>query len=424
MRISTGIEGTFAPQTGRNTLSVTGHEELLREDLALIEELGIGEFRYPIPWHLVEQVPGTYDWSFVDRVLSVVHEELELSIIADLLHHTSYPAWLVDGFLSEHFCGVYVKFVRAFAERYPMVTSFTPFNEPTCTLDFCGRRGFWHPYAAGDRPYVRMLQNTATAFAHAVGLLRHANPRTHIVHVDTFEHHCARDRESIRCAEFLNERRFLFEELVLGEVTCDHPLRPYLIANGFDVWRLAWHRDNPVTLDERGGNYYPLSEEELRRGRTVHAPSWNARGFAAVAGDYARRLRCPLSLTETNIQGSVADRISWLKYMLEQAELLADRNIPLQQFAWFPLFDCAGWGCLLQGHDWPHDPQGIYSCNEHWQRVPTALSQSYGRVVRGATSADLPAYRFHRRHDETLCGLLPQMEWEWEDPPEEFARRV
>jgi hypothetical protein len=421
MEMSIGIEGTFAPQSGKDTLSLTGHYELPQRDFKLIRELGVQHFRYPIPWHRIERQPGSYDWGFLDRVLPSIQDDFGLTIIADPLHHTSYPAWLHRGFLDDRFVEHYTRFVEVFAERYPMVQSYTPFNEPTCTLDFCGFRGFWHPYGTADWLFVWMLEHTARAYAEVVHMLRAKNSQTQILHVDTFEHHAPLDEASLARAHFLNERRFLFEELVLGKVTPTHSLYDYLVNHGFSARGLDWHQGHPIQIDERGGNYYPLNEEQLRGGRTFHAPSHNPRGFAQVAGDYAARLAQPLSLTETNIQGSVSDRITWLKYMVEQAELLGQHGIPLRQFAWYPLFDCAGWHCLLQGDNWPRDPQGIFPCDANWNRLPTELSSYYQRLAKGGRARELPAYTFRQAHTETLRGLIPQMSWKWESPPQELC---
>lgn len=349
MNIGIGIEGTFAPHCGSDTLSVTGHftDEQWMRDLELVQMLGIAEVRYPIPWHLVEHTRGLYCWEQVDPVLAYA-QALGLRIIADPLHHTSHPAWLRSGLHSVEMIQAYPQFVAAFARRYPLITHYTPFNEPTCTLDFAGQRGWWHPYGKGDASYVAMLRITARATARAVAALRREAPDAWILHVDTFEHHSALDRASVGRAEFLNERRFLFEELLTGRVGSAHPLAAYLLVHGFAPADLDWHRAHPVCIDERGGNYYPLSEEQLENGHTRHAPSRAPLGFAGVVHQYAARLPYPLSLTETNIQGSVRDRVSWLKYMLEQAEGLARAGIGLNRFSWYPLFDCAGWQCLLQ----------------------------------------------------------------------------
>lgn len=424
--VSVGIEGTFEPASGRDTLVATGHFRGSRfeEDFGLVRALGVSAFRYPIPWQHIEVEPGTYRWRRMDRIIESACGVHGLSLIADPLHHTSYPRWLTGGFLDPRFPAAYVRFVREFASRYPMVRVFTPFNEPTCTLDFCGLRGFWHPYASEERAYVTMLRQTARAVAEVIQMLRAMHRDAYILHVDTFQRHEALDKASARRAAFLNQRRFLFEELITGCVGPGHPLHGYLLEHGFGREALAWHVEHPQRIDERGGNYYPLNEEQLQGGVTHHAPSTQPLGFAGVVREYARRLPYPLSLTETNIQGSVRDRISWLRYMLEQSEHLQAMGITLRRFAWYPLFDCAGWGSLLQARRWARDPQGIFTCGRDWTRVPNEFSDLYRQVAGGLRSAQLPAYRFGSMHDRTLRGLMPQMPWNWLDAAELSGRRV
>lgn len=419
MRVSIGIEGTYEPVSGRDTLRATGHyrRSRLAADFQLVRRLGVDEVRYPIPWQRVEARRGVYDWSFVDRAMDAA-AQAGVQVIADPLHHTSYPRWLRDGWADDAFPDRYLHYVEEIAQRYPYIKQYTPVNEPTCTLDFCGNRGFWHPYGRGERSYVRMLQQTARAAARVIRRLRAHDPQIYILQVDTFQHHAALDEASRARAEFLNHRRFLFDELILGRVGPSHPLFPYLLEHGFDQRQLEWHQGNPAPYDERGGNYYPLNEEQLADGKTHHAPSQAPRGLAALMGDYAERLMMPLSMTETNIQGTVRDRISWLKYMLEQCERAEAAGIPLRRFAWYPLFDCCGWNSLLQGKRWTRDPQGLFSCGRTWERQETELSRLYAEVAAGKPSAELPAYRFTARHDRTLAGLKPH-DWDWVDQGEE-----
>jgi beta-glucosidase/6-phospho-beta-glucosidase/beta-galactosidase len=414
MKVSIGVEGTFAPQCGKDTLAITGHYKAKqwRKDLEIIRGLGLEDFRYPVPWHRIERNCGEYTWTSLDAVMAYA-SDLNLSIIADPLHHTSYPDWLTDGFANPEFPKLYVQFVRAFAERYPHIVVYTPFNEPGCTLDFSGYRGFWHPYHKADSSYVTMLRNTARATAEVVHMLRAKNRNVQILHVDTYERHAAGDNESVPRAEFLNERRFLFEDLICGRVTRGHRLHAYLTKNGFPKKDLMWHLENPVRIDERGGNYYPLNEEELLHNETWRAPSRNPVGPAEIILEYAARLPYPLSFTETNIQGTVRDRISWLKYVLEQIEKAGRAGVRMRSFAWYPLFDCAGWNCLLQGSRWKRDPQGIISCGRNWERIATELTDLYAKVAGGAKSEQLPAYEFTSTHDRTLAALKRQMKWNW-----------
>ena len=411
---SIGIEGTLEPISGRHTLRASRHYQSAGwdADFQLIRDLGVNEVRYPIPWHDIERTPGRYHWRRIDRILQSA-ETRGVHIIADPLHHTSYPRWLTKGFLEPGFADAYVAFVAAFATRYPSVKMFTPFNEPTCTLDFCGARGFWHPFAKSEDAYVTMVRHTARATARAIHAIRERRPDAFILHVDTFQRHAALDRASAARAAFLNERRFLFEELIGGMIDRAHPLHGYLRQHGFSADDLKWHLENPAHIDERGGNYYPLNEEQLLNGVTHHAPSHEPLGLAALAREYAARVRAPLSLTETNIQGTVRDRISWLKYILEECEALASSGLQLRRFAWYPLFDCCGWNSLLQGKRWRRDPQGIFTCNGRWAREPNEFSDTYRAVVGGLSSQQIPAYAFTSAHDERLGPLKKLMRWDW-----------
>lgn len=415
--VSVGIEGTFEPTSGKDTLSPTGHFrcDAWSRDFELVRELGVVEVRYPVPWHHIERERGRYAWRRLDRIIGNAYDEHGLTLIADPLHHTSYPRWLKGGFLNPTFVPAYTAFVDALAERYPMLRVFTPFNEPTCTLDFCGYRGLWAPYAQGDRSYVTMLRHTVRASAEVISGIRQRHRDAYILHVDTFQRHAALDQASERRARFLNERRFLFEELLTGRVDSAHPLYRYLVRNGFPRRDLEWHLEHAARIDERGGNYYPLNEEQLQNGRTKHAPSLEPLGFAGVVQEYARRLQYPLSLTETNIQGSIRDRISWLKYMLEQSELLQSLGLGLRRFAWYPLFDCCGWSSLLQATRWKRDPQGIFTCDARWARVANELSTIYREVTAGLMSTQIPAYAFSEMHEQALRGLRPHMAWDWVD---------
>jgi hypothetical protein len=84
-------------------------------------------------------------------------------------------------------------------------------------------------------------------------------------------------------------------------------------------------------------------------------------GFAEVALQYARRYpHLSLMLTETSIRGYVLDRLSWLKYMVEQSEMLLRNGVDLRGFCWFPFIDSTDWGSLLRRAENHLDPVGIY----------------------------------------------------------------
>src|SRR4051812_9071895 len=86
----TGFEGTHIYGTQTDVLQTTRHTDLYREDLERLLGDGIRKFRACIPWHSVERVQGTCNWTWVDRYLAET-QRLGLLPIVDPLHHTSIP---------------------------------------------------------------------------------------------------------------------------------------------------------------------------------------------------------------------------------------------------------------------------------------------------------------------------------------------
>ncbi len=162
MEYLTGFESTYMPDQDTDVLETTRHLELFQHDLQVVADGGIRALRYPVPWHRIEREPGAYDWSWMDAVMQAM-QRLGLDPIVDPIHHTSFPAWLEKGFLDDRFVDTYAAFVLAFAERYPWVRRYTPFNEPLPTTLFCADQGIWKPYKRHERHWLRMARNVAFA---------------------------------------------------------------------------------------------------------------------------------------------------------------------------------------------------------------------------------------------------------------------
>ena len=98
----------------------------------------------------------------------------------------------------------------------------------------------------------------------------------------------------------------------------------------------------PAEVDVVGLDYYAHSE----LGWTVEGQSddflpW---GFKRVALEYSDRYPdYPIMLTETNVRGRIEDRITWLKYMVQEAEALVPeleaRGRRFEGFCWYPYLD-------------------------------------------------------------------------------------
>jgi beta-glucosidase/6-phospho-beta-glucosidase/beta-galactosidase len=412
-----GFESTYIFGTGQDILGTTRHIDLWREDLSLVLQSGIKRLRYSVPWHRIEQSPGRFDWNWMDGPMHFMRTA-GLEPILDPLHHTSFPDWLEDGFLNPDFVPLYCRFIGEVSNRYDWVRRYTVINEPLATTIFCSYTGMWYPHKASDEHNVAMTLQVARCISSCIALLRRKSEYIEIVHVDTAEEHRAVDERSRSWVEHANWRRFLILDLVLGRVIPSHPLYPYLRNNGASEEELSWFVDHPETIDLLGLDYYVHSEMEWfwaneKQRSDIRLYNENPKGFGAIAEDYAERYGKPILLSETNIRGTVAERLTWLKFMEEQCEALVRRGVDFREFCWYPSIDSTDWSNCCTRCTNVIDPQGIWWLDsERVTRHESELSRIYGQLARGLISSkDIPAYSFEYYLAPRLRGYEPLMSW-------------
>lgn len=427
MKFLSGFESTYIFGTGSDVLEQTKHTERFEDDFRLVRECGLSELRYSAPWHRIERVRGEYDWRWLDSALTALREN-GLQPILDPLHHTSFPDWLEGGFANPEFSRRYLAFVTAIAERYPWIRQYTVTNEPFVTTWFCGHEGKWYPFGRDDETFVSMLMNVVDATISVSRMLASTLPEVRFIHVDAAEAHRAVDKVSEGHAERGNALRFVVPDLVLGRVDADHSLYEYLLRYGAREEQLARFRSEPGRIDVMGLDYYAHCELEwCADGRVL--PNSSPAGLVPTAMEYAARYQMPLMLTETNLRGYVTDRISWLKFMVEQCneiELrLVDMGLTFEGFCWYPFIDSTDWCSLVTEANRQIDPQGIYWLEpDTLNRNKSELSDILSNLARGTMTADdIPAYRFRPPVDDELAGLLPLMDhWNWISPGNDDER--
>lgn len=421
MNIISGFESTHIFGSGKDVLQTTRHIEFYESDLRLVKQTGVKLLRYSVPWHSIEREKGVYDWRWMDKAVACLRDN-GIKPIFDPLHHTSFPEWLTNGFANPEFSESYLKLVSALSDRYWWVRHYTVANEPFVTTWFCGHEGFWYPYFRGSTNFVPMVLNVGKAISSVSRMLVEKFPDVQLIHVEAAENHRALDIESEPHAFFGNAIRFLVPDLVLGHIGENHQLFSYLRDYGATENQLAWFVENPARIDVLGLDYYSHCELEWSvKGRIL--PNQKPEGFVPTSLEYAERYDLPVMLTETNIRGYVSDRISWLKFMVEQCEILEEKlkllNLSFEGFCWYPFVDSTDWDTILTEANFNIDPQGIFWLDQNRQtRHASELSEIFAALARGQiTSKDIPAYRFLSPLDETLEKFLPLMaHWQWKEP--------
>jgi beta-glucosidase/6-phospho-beta-glucosidase/beta-galactosidase len=118
------FESTKLLGSGTDILGTTRHIERWQSDLEMLRSASLTELRYSVPWHRIERVPGTFDFSWFDLPMEYMRRH-GMRPILDPIHHISFPDWLDDGFLNPRFPDLYSRFLAAVAQRYPWVRSYT-----------------------------------------------------------------------------------------------------------------------------------------------------------------------------------------------------------------------------------------------------------------------------------------------------------
>jgi beta-glucosidase/6-phospho-beta-glucosidase/beta-galactosidase len=407
------FESTYLPGHGVDVAETTGHDAVWRADVDSVLDAGVKTLRYPLRWHRIESDPGRFVWDEADAVLGHLRER-GAHVVVDLVHHTSCPEWLDDGFRDRRFAGAFLRYAEAVAARYPWLPSYTLFNEPFATLFLAGAEALWPPYDRGTEGFVRLLTSVLPAVSGASRCWAELLPEAEHVWIDTCEHHRGTPGEPERYAALANDRRHVVLDLVLHhDLDPERPfLRRLLDAGGEALLEL-----DAVRVDRLGLDYYCHSEWFYDE-QGSRSPSPYPLGFAALAEQYGDRYGLPMLLAETNLRGLPTDRASWLRHTLEQYELAVARGVDLSGYCWFPSVDSCDWDSLLARPAGRVDPVGVVSLGADGRRQETAFTRVWMAAAAGAPVASLPAYRFQPPCDAQLAGLLAHMDhWPWQDPP-------
>ncbi|MDQ3877092.1 MAG: family 1 glycosylhydrolase, partial [Actinomycetota bacterium] len=328
------FESCYLPQHDVDIVESTEHSVRWKEDLDLLRECGVSTLRYPVRWHRIEANQGHYDWSHTDEVLGHIRDQ-GFRPIVDLLHHCSYPAWLTHGFADPRFRNAYLSYCEAFAKRYDWIPAYTLLNEPFTTLFLTGHEGIWPPYWNGMRAFVRISRNVFPAVTAAARMYRDLLPNAEHVYVEPCEGHSAAQASGEQWAALANDRRFFFLDVMLGREI--DPARPFaaelVAANGADLLEIEGGH-----IDLLGLDYYAHLEWSFD-GIAGTCPSPTPVGLSRLLLEYWDRYRLPMILGETNIRGFASDRVSWLKYTLEQCEAAQAAGADLRGYCWFPFID-------------------------------------------------------------------------------------
>ncbi|MEV4511236.1 family 1 glycosylhydrolase [Dactylosporangium sp. NPDC049525] len=340
-RLGVGIEDTFIAHTalGRRKLDeyeLTQHYTRWAGDLDLVKASGAQTIRYGLPWYRINPSPGTFVWSWADRVVDRLCE-LGLEVIVDLVHYGT-PEWLDNHFINHRYPQAVAEYAFALAERYgDRLTAWTPLNEPQWTARLCGESGTWPPYLTGDDGYLQLMRAIAKGVVGSQRAITDATGGN-----ATFVHVEASFRYPSGDSGVLNERRWLCGDLLNGMVGDGHPLLGYLREHGFTDDDLTWFAENPAVPDVMGINYYPMWSTLVHEDGTGRERDDGVAGLEELVRETAARYGVPVMVTETSYEGTMAQRIAWLRDSVALLHKLRS-EVEIAGYIWWPFFDQIRW---------------------------------------------------------------------------------
>jgi hypothetical protein len=301
-------------------IRATGHDKHVLRDYRQLRELGFRTLRDGLRWHLIEKVPGKYDWSSWMPMLEAA-EEAGVQIIWDLFHYGSPDC--IDQAAAD-FPEKFTEFAVAALEVHQSITGWPPLVCPLNEISFLSWAvddGYF-PRVGPDRRgwFKDQLVRTAISAARAI---KQRWPRSTIVWAEPLIHIAPHDRrrQTIRGAQQNLQGMYEAYDWIIGLA------RPELGGDGSLVDVVGW-------------NFYPHNQWYWN-GPTIPMGHHEYRPLAEMLVEMAERYNKPLFLSETGAEGT--GKPSWLHYVCNEVRDAMGRGADIRGVCWYPITAYPGW---------------------------------------------------------------------------------
>jgi beta-glucosidase/6-phospho-beta-glucosidase/beta-galactosidase len=321
------IQGGFECSTHRlptgkrlDLIGSTRHDELAASDYRLLQQHGLRTARDAVRWHLIEPVPGRFDFSSATGMFQAARDT-GMQVIWDLWHY-GWPDGL--DIFSAAFVDRFTRFARETIGRlseYDPAPLVCPVNEISFFSWAGGEGGIFNPFAShrGDD----MKRNLVRASVAAVDAMRALNPAIRIVQIDPIINvlPAGPSEADIRNAEAYRLSQFHAWDMLLGRVEPE----------------LGGRED---CIDVIGVNYY-IHNQFIWQGPMIVPSDPRYRHVAVMLQEVYERYRRPLFVAETGIEDET--RPAWLRYMSKEVLTALEAGVPVEGICLYPILNHPGW---------------------------------------------------------------------------------
>ncbi len=380
---ATGIECSYPTirqgHVRRDQLKECGHYDYWREDLRLVQELGLKVLRYGLPYYKIHRAPGKYDWTFADEVMNEM-QRLGITPILDLLHF-GVPGWL-ENFQNPELPVHFANYADAVAERYPWVRYYTPVNEIYVTAKASTQDGIWNEQLKTDRGFVTAIKHCVAASILGTQAIAKRRPDCVIIQSESAEFiHEAKAAQS-SAVKLTNKQRLISLDLLYA-FPPDADVFMYLSDNGLTRKEYDWFmQGEPPGYQIMGNDYYGRNEKILKPDGSM-CTAEDVMGWYQITKEYYLRYRKPVMHTETNVFDP-DEAPTWLwKQWINILRMRKD-GVPVLGFTWYSLTDQIDWDTGLAKKRGKVNACGLYDLKRKPRPVAAAyrtLLEEFGQIT-------------------------------------------
>ena len=373
---ATGIECSYPTinngKTRRDQLKECGHYEYWKEDLRLVQEMGLKVLRYGLPYYKVHKAAGKFDWSFADEAMNEI-QRLNITPILDLLHF-GVPNWIGD-FQNPEFPIHFADYAGEVAKRYPWVRYYTPVNEIYVTARLSAKEGLWNEQLKTDKGFVTAIKHTVAASILATHKIAEQRPDCIIVQSESAEY--THEIKAVPSKEITlqNKLRFLSLDLLYAHPP-DADVCIYMMDNGLTREEYDWFmQGEPPGYQIMGNDYYGHNEKIIKPNGEMSIAE-DVLGWYQITKEYYERYKKPVMHTETNI--SDAEKApSWLWKQWVNILRMREDGVPVLGFTWYSLNDQIDWDVALAKKRGKVNECGLYDL----ERKPHPVAAAYRELL-------------------------------------------
>jgi beta-glucosidase/6-phospho-beta-glucosidase/beta-galactosidase len=323
---------TFKRRNGQRMdfIASTRHERFAQLDYARLQKQGMRVAREGVRWHLVEAIPGQYDFSSVLPIVRAARAT-GTQVIWDLCHF-GWPDHL--DLFKANFVLSLAKYGTAFAQWLANEINgpgfFVPVNEISFFSWAAGDEGSMFPFVTGRG--FELKAHLVRASIETMRAIWAVQPSARFVQIDPIINVVASPRRP--------------EEQPEAEA--------YRISQ-YQAWDMLAGRLWPELggkeryLDVIGVNFYPHNQwfynlkgnRRISRFTPVRRTSPFYRPLREMLAEVYERYHRPIFIAETGTEDETRPR--WLRYVCQEVEAAMEAGVPIQGICLYPILNHPGW---------------------------------------------------------------------------------